>query len=325
MINWGIIATGKIAKKFASDFKSVKNGKLLAVASRDYKKAEEFAKLYNISKAYGSYEEILNDKEIDVVYIATPHSLHHDITIKALESGKNVLCEKPLSINYKLENNMFETAKKKKLFLMEALWTLFLPAINEVFKWISNNEIGNVVSINAEFGFKAPYEPKNRLFNPYLAGGALLDVGIYPILISQAIFGEYPLEIVFSGFIGKTKVDEVEGIILKYSKNRIAILSSSNVIQFKNSCLIYGEKGFIEIPLFWQAKKAYLKNLEGKTIKYFNDKRNTWGYNFEVEHVNKMFANNEKESSIATYEFSLNLIKIMDEIRRNIRLKYPIE
>ena len=181
--NWGIIGLGKIAHQFALDILKTENAKLWAVASRSKQKAINFADEFKIPNAYGNYEEMLDCKDLDVVYIATPHSLHCENSILFLDHGIPVLCEKPFAINSKQVDQMILASRGRGVFLMEAMWTRFLPMINNMLKLIMDGVIGDVVNVKADFGFKANFNPTSRLFDPKLGGGALLDIGIYPCLL----------------------------------------------------------------------------------------------------------------------------------------------
>ena len=189
-IKWGIIGLGGIARKFAKDLNLHSNADILAVASRNLDKATEFAAEFNALHAYGSYEELLQNKDIDIIYIATPHSHHYENTIMCLNAGHNVLCEKAFAMNSKQVKLMIEKAKEKNLFLMEALWSRFNPAILAAKKEIDDGAIGKLRAVKADFCFNYPYDLESRLVNKSLAGGALLDIGIYPIFLSYLFFGK---------------------------------------------------------------------------------------------------------------------------------------
>src|SRR5688500_1806251 len=187
---WGIIGPGKIAEKFGEALLNCPNTELWAVASRDKERARLFAIKYNASKYYDQYEDLVNDEEIDVVYVATPHTFHRSHALLCLEKKKAVLCEKPLSVNYQSALEMITVAKENKVFLMEAMWTRFLPAIREVIRLIESGEIGKVVFIRADFGFSFPDDKESRIYNMKLGGGSLLDIGVYPLFLALYLLGE---------------------------------------------------------------------------------------------------------------------------------------
>lgn len=323
-IRWGIMGTGKIAHGFARDFAAVQNAEIQAVASRDMQKAQEFAREFGIAKAYKSYEDLVADTEIDIIYIATPHTLHYSNTLLCLNKGKAVLCEKPLAVNYQQVKEMIDLARDKNLFLMEALWTYFLPAILQAKSWIDQGQIGKITLIQANFGFKTAFDPKSRLFDPNLAGGALLDIGIYPIALAILMAEGDPVEIKASASLGQSKVDEYDAILLSFKNGIRAQLSCSLVSYLRDDAFIYGTEGYIHIPDFWHAEKAFLYQSD-QMIERFEDQRNTRGFNFETDEVNRMLAHNKTESSYMPWQQSIRLIQIMDEVRRQINLTYPFE
>ncbi|MGM0379071.1 MAG: Gfo/Idh/MocA family protein [Bacillota bacterium] len=323
MIRWGIIGTGFIANEFAKDFENAKSGKLMAVSSRSLKKANKFANRYNIKMRFDSYEKLASSKDIDVVYVATPNTMHFENAYMLLKNNKHVLCEKPVTINQKELKKLIELAKKKDLLFMEGMWSLFQPGIVQAKKWIDNNEIGHIKTLKAEFGFKAEFNPENRLFNLKLGGGSLLDIGIYPIALATYIFKSMPNDLNTMSYIGKTGVDEQLHINLKYEKDQIATLSSSLLTKYNDDAFIYGTDGYIHIPNFWHSKKAIL--VKGNKRIEYNTPTKVHGYAYEVDHINKLLKNSIKESPIISYNHSLISMKIMDNVRKDINLKYPFE
>ena len=323
MIKWGIIGPGTIANAFAQEVHNTEKGKLIAVYGRNEDKARKFAKEYNLQKHYSNIDDFLNDKEIDAVYIATPHSHHMEYAIKCIKAKKHILCEKPFSYNKKTSEKVLSLAKENNVFIMEALWTLFLPAVNKAKSWIDEGKIGKVKMITADFGFESEVDVNSRLYNPNLAGGALLDVGIYPILLSNFIMNDIPKEINATAVMTSTNVDESDVISLKYKNNSLASLTCSIASDTDNTAVIYGEKGKIVIPKFWMSKNAYLytKNEELS----FQDNYEGTGYMYEIMEANECILNEKLESSIASHKFTLDLANIMDDIREKIGLVYPFE
>lgn len=320
--NWGIIGLGKIAHKFAEDLALLKNAKLHAVASRSLDKATTFAKQYQVEHAYGSYSEILNCPELDVVYIATPHIAHCENTLMCLEHQIPVLCEKPFAMNATEVSRMVTLAKFQKTYLMEALWTRFLPTIEKTLELIDAGTIGELVSLKADFGFNAPFDAKARLFNHHLGGGSLLDVGVYPVFLSLLLFGK-PIELKAIANIGKTNVDEHCSMILKYANNKMAVLYSSIIAKASNEALIYGTKGMIRINSRWHEPTSLTLSVEGETPKdfFFDFKGN--GYFYEAEAVMKDLATGKKQNSLMNLDFSLDLIELLDRVRREAGIFYP--
>lgn len=312
-IRWGIVGTGNIANSFARDFKYVKEGELIAVASRSLDKAKWFAQKYNISKSYGSYKELYTDQDLDVVYIATPHSHHVENTADALKAGKAVLCEKPITLNPNELLQLMDLSKSTGKYLMEAMWTYFLPPILQAQQWISDGEIGIVRYIKAEFGFKGNIDLEPRLFNKKEGGGALLDVGIYPIALAWLIYKEIPKK--SSVFHKKYHgVDSEETIIFEYSNGVIANLSASITYDMPNEAVIIGDKGYIRIPEFFVAKECFLYKNE-KLQDHFKDDRNSVGYNFEIEAVNRDLQAGKVQSDIVPLSTSLILQELMELVK----------
>lgn len=322
-VNWGILATGKIAHKFADDFRSVKNGQIVAVASRTQKNADDFAKQYNIQTAYDNYEKLVNDKNVDIIYIAAPHNLHFESALLCLTHNKAVLCEKPFTVNTPQLQHLIKIAKERDIFLMEALWTYFIPAVLKAIEWTNTGKIGEILGIQATFGFKAPYNPSGRLFNLNYAGGSLLDVGVYGIAFSELILNTAITEIAAKAVIGKTGVDEYTTIILKHQNGIITQLTSSLIADLNNDGFIFGTKGSIHLPLFWRASRAILNTPAGTEV--FEEPRTTHGYNYMATAVNRLLLTGAKESNIATLARSLKNMTTMDKIRDIIGLKYPME
>lgn len=321
---WGILGAGSITHKFVSDLKLLDNAELYAVGSRSKEKAEDYAKQYAIPKAYGSYEELLADKDVEIIYIATPHTLHKEWAIKSLEAGKAVLCEKPITVNASEAEEVINAARKNDVFLMEAMWTRYLPVMRKVMEWISSGAIGEVRMLKADFGFRSGWDTEGRLLNPKYAGGALLDVGIYTLSFAYMVFGKNPVQINALGHIGKTGVDEQGVNILKYDKGELAVLESAVRTTTPQEAYILGTKGSIHLPEFWHAESAKL-NIDGCESQVYTDARNAIGYRYEAEEVMRCLSEGKKESSLMTLDESLEIMKAMDAIRAQYGLKYPFE
>jgi predicted dehydrogenase len=247
---WGILAPGKIAHQFAKGLSVLPNAKLFAVASRSIERATDFAKLYNADRAYGSYEQLVNDPDVDIIYIAPPHNLHYEFTKICLLGGKHVLCEKPITLNFIQFAELAEVAREKKLFYMDALWTRFLPSIRKAIDIVNTGEIGDLKSIRADFGIHPLYDPESRLFNKELGGGSILDIGIYPAFLSLLFLG-YPDQIKVLSVLGTTGVDESCSMIFKYKNGAMANLFSTLLANTDTSAEIAGTKGRIQIARKW--------------------------------------------------------------------------
>lgn len=322
-IKWGIIGCGNIAGKFAADLALVKGADLCAVASRSKEKAADFAKKNNAAKAYDSYETLFNDSDIDILYIATPHFSHAELSIKAMEHGKHVLCEKPLAINKNDALKMIETSKRTNCFFMEALWTRFNPVFVEVLKRIINGEIGTVNYINADFAFKSNHALESRVFNLELGGGALLDIGIYPVFLAYAILG-IPDKINASALFKKETGADIQTSMLFNYKKASAVLYSGFTSDSDMIARISGSEGQIHILDRWHHSDDFtiIKDTNKETISI---PRNGIGYSHEIEECHKCLNQNKIESDLWSHQNSLDLISILDDIREQIGLVYPQE
>jgi len=322
VFKWGIIGLGNIAHKFAKDLQGLKSAQLYAVASRSLQKAKSFSEQYNVPHSFGSYQELANCSELDVVYIATPHPFHCENTIMCLNHKIAVLCEKPFAMNAAEVRRMIAAAKNNNTFLMEALWTRFLPSMQRTMSIIEKGMIGEVLSVKADFGFKAPFDLDGRLYNQKLGGGSLLDIGIYPVFLSLLILGS-PINVKAMATIGGTNVDESCGIILKYPNNKLAILDSTIVTDTATEALIYGEKGTIKINGRWHEPTSITLTLNGDEPKdiFFDFKSD--GYSYEAEEVMRCLHQKRLSSPLLDHHFSLDLIELLDEIRMEAGIYYP--
>ncbi|WP_438423311.1 Gfo/Idh/MocA family protein [Aquimarina macrocephali] len=319
-IKWGIIGCGKIAHKFANDLKSVPNAILYAVASRDLKKAQDFGKEHQASTCYDNYEALSIDPNIDVIYIATPHVFHYENALMCLTNKKAVLCEKPFAMNTAQVEEMIAAAKKNNVFLMEALWTYFLPHYTYVLDVVKSNALGEVKTLKADFGFTTPFDPEGRVFNKKLGGGSLLDVGIYPLFAALSILG-YPEEVNAQATIGKTGVDEDCSIQLRYKNGATASLFSAVTKETDTTATLEFEKGSIIINSRFHEPSSITILKEGKSER-IEFKVATNGYNYEAIHVQEMLLQNRKESTIMSFEKSIQLINLLDTVREKIDLHY---
>ena len=319
-VKWGIIGLGKIAHQFAQELLLVEDAEIAGVASRDLEKATEFAQMYNCKKAYSSYDEIINDAEIDILYIATPHNYHTVLTIKALKNNKHVLCEKPLALNYADAFQMVAASRKNNKFFMEALWTRFNPSIQESLNKIKNGEIGAVKYITADFAFQVKNLESNRLTDIKLGGGALMDIGVYPLFLAYIMLG-IPKEIIAKSNFNESGADMQTSMILQYD-NAQAVLHSSFLSSSNMKATISGSEGRINLNSLWYKAKSYT------LIK--NDQKNKYrlplkgkGYTYEIEECHKCIRENKIESDLWSHQNSLDLIKIVDEVSNQIGLEYP--
>ncbi len=322
-IRWGIIGPGHIAHSFAKDLKLVSEGVLTAVASRNLENAKAFAQEYDIEHAYGSYEELMVSDVVDVIYIATPHVSHAELSIKAMNSGKHVLCEKPMGVNKSEVESMILAAKENNVFLMEALWSRFNPTIMKVKNMIDDGFFGEIRYVHADFAFYALDRDENgRLLNPELAGGTLLDIGIYPIFLSYLILGK-PTEILAKSKFYKTGVEIQTSMIFDY-ENAQAILYSGLNSKSEMKAEISGSKGSVFIHPRWHESQGYSIEKEG-IMENFELPTTGKGYAHEIEEVHRCLKAGKIQSGLWSHQNSLDLITIMDTIRSKTGITFPFE
>ena len=276
-IGWGILGAGRIAGKFATESKLVPGTRLVAVGSRSAEKAEEFARQNGVERAYGSYAELVADPDVDAIYVATLHPQHCEHTLLALDAGKAVLCEKPFAVTGREARQMIERARERKLFLMEAMWARFNPITVQVRRWIAEGRIGEPRMVTIDFGFRAAWNPESRLLNPALAGGALLDVGVYVLAYASMVFGR-PAQIQAAAHIGESGVDEQTAMVLKYAGGQIASLTCAVRTPSPQGARIDGTEGAIEIPAFWRAPVARLIRPKEDPVEATGD----FGFQYEI-------------------------------------------
>ncbi len=323
-IRWGILGLGTIAKAFVTGLRVVTDAEVVAVGSRSLEKAQAFAADYHVPRAHGSYAALVADPDVDVIYIATPHPMHLGDVELCLNAGKAVLCEKPMAVNCKQVERMVSLARTNKIFLMEAMWTRFLPMMVHIRKWLADGAIGEARQVSADFGFRGAWEPQGRLLNPDYAGGALLDVGIYPIAFAAMVFGSQPHYIGGCAHIGKTGVDEQAVMALGFSGGGQASLRCAIQTQSPQNARIDGTAGSIVIHNeFWKATKATLF-AQGKEetveLPFLAN-----GYEYEAMEVGRCIRAGLTESPTMPLSESLALMDILDRLRKQWGLTYPMD
>ena len=319
-VRWGIAGLGKIANLFAEDIQKVPNAELYAVASRDKENSKRFAQKYNASIFYDNYMNMSKDQQVDAVYIATPHAFHKEHTLLFLNQKKAVLCEKPFAMDSKQVREMVDTAKANNTLLMEAMWTYFLPHFQAVLKVLKEGTIGDVVYIQADFGFNAVYDPESRLIKKELGGGSLLDIGIYPIFLALTSLG-MPKTIDAKATFFDSGVDSSCKMIFKYKNNVEARLESNLLEQTPTEAIIVGTKGKMIIHNKFHAPSSFSIEKENKTGR-FDFEVKTHGYSYEIEHFSSLLQNGKKESDIMNFNTSKQLISLLDAVRNQIGLRY---
>jgi predicted dehydrogenase len=321
VIRWGILGLGRIAHKFVQDLVTVPDVELLAVASTNQQRADEFGAQYGAKHAFGSYDDLLTCEGLDVVYIATTHNHHFENTLMCLNAGIGVLCEKPFAMNREQVRQMVETARTKQVFLMEALWSRFMPSVQKAAELAENQAIGQVKGLRADFGFIAPVVPEKRMYNKALGGGSLMDIGIYPLFLSYLFLGK-PKTVRATAVFGATGVDEQCGMVLTYGENQLAVLNSTVVSKTETDAVLYGETGNIYLPgRFHEGDSVVHQPAEGEP-QTFTFARTTWGYDYEAEHVSDCLRQKKTESPLWSLDDSLNLIGLLDAVRAEAGIVY---
>ncbi|WP_283736571.1 Gfo/Idh/MocA family protein [Clostridium perfringens] len=319
-LKWGILGPGNIARDFAQALNRV-NGEVYAVASRNKERAEKFARENNVKKAYGSYDEIIKDKDIDVVYIATPHSNHYEYIIKSLNNNKHVLCEKAITVNERELEEALKIARENNLVLEEAMTLFHMPLYEKVIKKINNEDLGKVNIVQVSFGSFKEYDENNRFFNLDLAGGALLDIGTYALSFARYFLSSMPEEILSTVKKAKTGVDEESGIILKTKEDEIATISLAFRSKMPKRGIVSCDNGFITIDNFPRANKATINYLDG-TVEVIECGEEEKALDYEVIFMEEKINENKESNSI---ELTYDVTKIMDKVRKDWGILYPFE
>lgn len=325
-IRWGILGCGRIADKFASDLHLVKDAALMAVASRDGNKASEFARKHSAQLALHSYEALVTCEEVDVIYVATPHGFHHEHTLLCLNHKKAVLCEKAFALNSRQVNEMIDAARSNQVFLMEAFWTKFIPQYQKVVEIIKTGEMGKLKFIQADFGFRAPEPPAQRLYDPQLGGGSLLDIGIYPVFLAVSLLGR-PLEVnaVMNPF--PSGVDEQISVSLKFENGELAVLSSTFAADTPVEATIVGTKGYVRMNNRFHSPVSTLEIVKDKMppsqIEISREEGS--GYQYEARHVSQCLREGLIESPVMSHSDSILLMETLDRIRQKCGIKYAAD
>jgi predicted dehydrogenase len=313
-LRWGIIGTGRIAHSFAAGLAHSETGALHGVGSRRQESAEEFGREFEISRCYGTYEDLVKDSEIDVVYVATPHSFHSENTMLALNAGKAVLCEKPFTLNAAEAREVVAVARAKKQFLMEAMWNRFFPAMTRLRQMIKDGVIGEIKMIEADFGFRSNKIEEPLLFDSKVGGGSLLDVGVYGVSLASMLLGS-PDKITSVGNMGHTGVDEQCAVILGYENGPLAVTKSSIVSETPQEATIIGTEGTIRIESpFWCPKELTLSRGEDeRTLVEVPFAGN--GYQYEADEVGRCIRVGKSESERMPLDESIRIMETMDAIK----------
>lgn len=323
-IRWGILSTGNIAEQFAKGLAALDDATLVAVGSRSSQSADRFGDTYNVPHRHASYEALVADPEVDVIYVATPHPFHAENTLLCLRAGKHVLCEKPFALNATQAEKMVAEARARNLFLMDAMWTRFLPHMVRLRKLLAANVIGELRMLTANFGFRADFNPQSRLFDPALGGGGLLDVGIYPVALASMLFGA-PQSIASQATLGETGVDEQTAITFRYEGGQLALLSCAIRTTTLHDAVVYGTQGHIRINAPWWSPSSLTLAVDGQAEQQLNFEQTGNGYNYEAAEVMRCIRAGETESPIMPLDETLALVRTLDATRAQWGLVYPGE
>lgn len=323
MINVGIIGAGRIAGIMAATLKEMDCVACYAVAARDYGRAQAFADKYGFCRAYGSYEELVRDDAVQLIYIATPHSHHYEHIRLCLEHGKHVLCEKSFTVNEEQAAEVLAMAKGKGLLLTEAIWTRYMPMRKTLDDVLASGVIGQPQMLTANLGYLI--SDKERIKRPELAGGALLDVGIYPLNFAAMVFGSDVKEIVGTAVLTELGVDAQNSMTLVYPDGKMAVLNSSAMGLSDRRGVIYGDKGFIEVENINNCEGIRVYDVDRNLVASYETPKQISGYEYEVEACVHAIEQGELECPQMPHEETLRMMHWMDELRRQWGIVYPME
>lgn len=319
----GILGAGSIAHKMAATISLMEGIEVYAVASRSLKKAEEFAKQYQIPKAYADYRAMAKDPSVDLVYIATPHSHHYAHVKLCLEQGRHVLCEKAFMINSSQAKEAVKLAKEKNLLLAEAIWTRYMPSRSIIRKAVESGMIGEVTSLTANLGYVI--KNKERLVRSDLGGGALLDLGVYPVNFALMVFGDDYAEVSAEAVLSGQGVDLQNSITLKWKDGRMAVLHSNMQALTDRRGIIYGDKGYIQVENINNCEAVSVYDLDRNLVKRYEIPPQITGYEYEVEACLRAIENGETECSEMPLSDSVAVMELLDRIREILGIKYACE
>jgi len=318
---WGILGAGNIANQLATDLKILSNAKLHAIASRSEARAYEFAGKYDIPVHYSRWEDLSADPDVDIVYIATHHPFHFENSLACLNAGKAVLCEKPFTMNKRELDQLVSTARNKKIFLMEAFWTRFLPSIQKILEITESGELGTLQNIHADIGYRLEFDPIHRLYDPAKGGGSLLDMGVYPVFISLLMAG-IPDKIHAITRLAETGVDQSCNMIFEHNQNIVSSLScTARAVTPVEASLLF-EKGWIRMESLWFTPGPITIHRPGQQPEIIEFKEPGKGYHYEAAEVMRCLDEGLTESPLLPLDFSLDLMGTLDRVREIGGIRY---
>jgi len=324
-IRWGILATGSIAHKFAEGLSYLADAELVAVGSRTQERADAFGEKWAVPHRHGSYEALAADPDVDVIYVATPHPFHSENSLLCLDAGKAVLCEKPFAVNARQAREVVDCARRGGLFVMEAVWTRFLPAIVRLRELLAEGVIGEPRMVKADFCFRIGWAPESRLLAPELAGGALLDVGAYPINLAYMVFGGPPEATASLAHLGETGVDEQDGIVFRYPGGGLAVMTCAVRTAMMHDAWVVGTERWIRVHSpFWRSQALSIGRV-AKVEETLELPFEGNGYECEAAHVMDCLRAGRTESDVMPLDETLSIMGTLDALRADWGLKYPME
>jgi len=321
--NWGILGPGGIAKAFAEDLKRLDGHSIAAVGSRTLSNAQSFVNTFG-GTAYGSYEELVADPQVDAIYVATPHPAHKENVILALNAGKPVLCEKPFAVNAAEAQQMVDAAHKNGVALMEAMWARFLPHYAQVREIIQSGVLGKIHTIHADHGQRLADQNIPRLVEPALAGGALLDLGIYPVSFAHMILGN-PSKITSSAVLTDKGVDAQTSMIFDYADGAQAVLNTTMIEQTPCRAVVAGLNGWLEIDRTFYNPASMRVVLNDGTTSEYPSSYVGHGLREQAEVFKQLVTSGQRQSQILNWQDTVDIMKTLDQVRSQIGLKYPFE
>ena len=326
-IRWGILGCGKIARKFAHDLALAPGSELVAAGSHDGRSAKAFAQEFPVKKVHSSYQSLVEDKDVDVIYVATPHGLHHEHTLLCLKHRKAVLCEKAFALNQQQALEMIGMAKAEGIFLMEALWSKFLPHYQMLVQMIRENKLGPLENVLINFGFVPTPPLADRIFDPSLGGGSLLDIGIYNVFFALSALGK-PDHIEASMTPASTGVDEQCAVTFSYPNGAMAQLFSSFSSPLATEADFSGKLGRLRLTRRFYEPSTQIEffptsSTTGQLIPV--EKESGWGYQYQIRHVQECLRKGLTESPVMTHQDTLELMEVLDAIRKKAGIRYPAD
>lgn len=313
MYKWGILGPGKIANHFAEAVANTPGSTVYAVASREENRAAEFAAKHNAPVVHKNYKALAEDPSVDIIYIATPHTFHEEQTILCLQHKKAVLCEKPMSVNYASTWKMVSAARDNNTFLMEAMWTRFMPATLKVLELIQAGKIGDVKCVRGDFGDQFPFDPTSRVYDLKLGAGSILDIGVYPLFLILLILGK-PDQIRSVAHLAETGADDLASALLYYNSGKLGSMLSSTIMHTPITAEIMGTEGTISLHPFWYETKSLSLHKFKEDPVHIEVGYDGNGFEFQIQEVLGCLDRGAKESERMSLDFTLLLSKTMDEI-----------